>query len=140
VNIRFKPDEGGLNLAMRSQMIESIVDRGRRAGEKLREEFEINQVTYIRFQLVMALMESQLAEIEAAYRNGPPLSGQLEFTEYKDLIAHYQASLDNGAQNSLEDTDRIIEKIKAVIEELKRRSNDLRHSTPASQLRVTPRY
>jgi hypothetical protein len=138
VEIRFRPEEGSLNLAMPNRTIEQIMKRGRCAGRMLREDFVINEVTYIRFQMVMALIESQLAEIEAAYQDGPPLGGDGKRT-YKELIEWYRARPGKVVPSWLDDPDLIVEKIKAVRKQFKGPDNERYVGMPPSQLRITPR-
>jgi hypothetical protein len=57
--IAFAPDEGGLNLAMGPRQIESILRKGKRAGELLRD-FEFDQHRWVRFRVLMAELELQL--------------------------------------------------------------------------------
>ena len=57
--IAFAPDEGGLNLAMGRQQIESILLKGQRAGQLLRD-FHFDEHRWVRFRVLMAELEQQL--------------------------------------------------------------------------------
>lgn len=65
VQIRFKDDEGGLNLNMTPQMIEGLIRKGSDAGEALQGfDFEIHR--WVRFQILMALLQQNLESMKAA--------------------------------------------------------------------------
>jgi hypothetical protein len=66
VQVRFAPEEGGLNLAMEPETIEGIKTKGRQAGEKLRD-FNFDHHRWIRFRVLMAQLETQLRGTRRAF-------------------------------------------------------------------------
>lgn len=70
VQVRFAPNEGGLNLAMDSSTIETIQQKGEKAAEKILDYFQFPHHQWVRFQVLMALLERQLKELEDALRDG----------------------------------------------------------------------
>ncbi|MFI5370290.1 MAG: hypothetical protein ACHQ52_01940 [Candidatus Eisenbacteria bacterium] len=63
--IRFSPDEGGLNLAMDTEQIKNIVGKGVEAGELL-EDFDFDEHRWVRFRSFMAQFEHQLVHLRSA--------------------------------------------------------------------------
>jgi len=57
--IAFAPDEGGLNLAMGPRQLDSILRKGKRAGELLKD-FQFDHHRWVRFRVLMAELELQL--------------------------------------------------------------------------------
>jgi predicted acylesterase/phospholipase RssA len=60
VEVRFSPLEGGLKLALGQAEIKSLVDKGRRAGALLCNEFSFGEHQWVRFLVLMAQLEAQL--------------------------------------------------------------------------------
>lgn len=87
VQINFDRDEGGLNLAMKPQTIEAIQDKGRRAGELMRQ-FDFRHHQWVRMIVLMALMERQLKSVEQA----------IQVIDFEQLM---QAQLDSQQQADL---------------------------------------
>jgi predicted acylesterase/phospholipase RssA len=65
VQIRLKPDEGGLNLDMPPRRISLLADRGRMAGELLRRSFDFPEHRWVRLQALMPALAEQLEELQA---------------------------------------------------------------------------
>jgi hypothetical protein len=91
VHVVLKPHEGGLNLAMEEVTIRKLVSYGKKAGETLRNEFNLDAHRWRRFLIAMARMEETLDEVASAYEgtaNGPePFADFLaRYAEYPD---HY---------------------------------------------------
>jgi len=68
VQVRFDPHEGGLNLAMTPETIKAIQQKGEKAAEKLSQYFRFPHHQWVRFQVLVALMEKQLKQMEDALR------------------------------------------------------------------------
>lgn len=66
VQVRFAPHEGGLNLSMGRGAIESILEKGARAGQLLRD-FDFNDHRWVRFRVLMAQLEEELGRFATAY-------------------------------------------------------------------------
>lgn len=64
VQIRFEENEGGLNLNMTPQIIEGLMKKGSDAGIALRENFHFDAHQWVRFQVLMALLEKNLEEMK----------------------------------------------------------------------------
>jgi predicted acylesterase/phospholipase RssA len=72
VHISCRPDEGGLNLTMPPDVIKTLTDRGKRAGEKLRDEFDFDNHMWVRYRSTMATLEDFSGAFDYAYRNPLP--------------------------------------------------------------------
>lgn len=69
VQVRLRDDEGGLNLAMPQNTIAAVKKKGEKAGEKILEYFNFEHHQWVRFQVLMALLEDQLEKMETVLRN-----------------------------------------------------------------------
>ena len=69
--VRFAPKEGGFNLAMRPDTIRKIVEKGDEAGRLLAEEFDFDSHRWVRFRIVMALLEEEIQAIAASLQSNP---------------------------------------------------------------------
>ena len=78
VRVRFASGEGGLNLSMSRAAIDSIRDKGTRAGRRLAREFDFDDHRWVRLRVLMAELERRMAELAAAYGAA----------NYRSLIAH----------------------------------------------------
>lgn len=65
VQIRLAPGEGGLNLGMEPELINRMMERGRRAGQKLcdKNEFDFNKHQWVRLVLLLSLLEKNFEVI-----------------------------------------------------------------------------
>lgn len=63
VQVRLRHDEGGLNLAMSPKTIDDMVTKGEEAGEELLK-FNLEHHKWVRFQVLMELLESELKKME----------------------------------------------------------------------------
>jgi predicted acylesterase/phospholipase RssA len=104
VQIRLSEDEAGLNLRMSPTTIQSIVDKGKEAGEKLLPatkagekllpatkdgEFNFEQHQWARFLVLIALLEQNLLAVEDILKDTPSwltaqLSAQPKFPYDRD--------------------------------------------------------
>ena len=78
VRVRFATGEGGLNLSMSRAAVDSIRDKGTRAGRRLAREFAFDDHRWVRLRVLMAELERRMAELAEAYRTA----------DYRSLIAH----------------------------------------------------
>lgn len=70
VQIRLSEDEGGLNLAMPSSTIENVMEKGKSAGELLKNfDFEVHQ--WVRFRVLMKQMEFSLNKLDDVINKNP---------------------------------------------------------------------
>ncbi|HJZ93793.1 MAG TPA: patatin-like phospholipase family protein [Gemmataceae bacterium] len=61
VTVRLREDQGGLNLDMPPDVIQQVIDLGKRAGETLRgARFNFVHHKWVRFQVVLAQLEREL--------------------------------------------------------------------------------
>ncbi|MDZ5662220.1 patatin-like phospholipase family protein [Nocardioides sp. S-58] len=82
VEIRLRPGEGGLNLAMPPDVIMALVARGAEAGDRLVEQFEWDPHRVIRYRTAMTRLVDALAQVDASWTLG----------EYESLLADYPAT------------------------------------------------
>ena len=78
VRVRFATGEGGLNLSMSRAAVDSIRDKGTRAGRRLAREFDFDDHRWVRLRVLMADLERRMTELAAAYGAA----------NYRSLIAH----------------------------------------------------
>ncbi|GAB4476141.1 MAG: RpoH suppressor SuhR [Elainellaceae cyanobacterium] len=62
--VRLSHDEGGLNLAMSKETIEGVMQKGETAGDKLINEFSFENHQWVRFRVLMGLLEERLTQLE----------------------------------------------------------------------------
>ena len=72
VHISQRPDEGGLNLDMEAAVIERLSERGRRAGIRLRDEFNWDNHAWVRYRSFLAALEVNLGQFGQAYEHPAP--------------------------------------------------------------------
>jgi hypothetical protein len=139
VHVVLKPDEGGLNLAMDRKTIDKLVHYGQQAGEKLCNEFDLDEHRWRRFLVAMARMEETLDEVANAYAGVPaaPESFQHFLARYPAKATHYKqtpqilkAMLERGAELNAS----------GVNWRDKPRVRDGDIPKPATHLRITPKY
>ncbi len=69
VQVRLSHDEGGLNLTMPENTIEAVKKKGEKAGEKILKYFKLEHHQWVRFQVLMAVLEDQLEKMETVLRD-----------------------------------------------------------------------
>jgi hypothetical protein len=62
-HISLKPNEGGLNLTMPPDLVNELTKRGKKAGEKLRTEFNFSQHVWTRYRSTMSILASYLEKL-----------------------------------------------------------------------------
>ena len=94
VHVVLEKEEGGLNLAMSEATIRKLANYGEQAGEKLRDEFDLDGHRWRRFLVAMARMEETLDEVAKAYERLP---GGPE--GFGDFLARYSGAPDSYEQD-----------------------------------------
>jgi Patatin-like phospholipase len=64
VQIRLTDKEGGLNLDMPPEVIDSVFQKGQKAGEVLLDEFDFPQHQWVRFRVLMKQIEASLDQMD----------------------------------------------------------------------------
>jgi hypothetical protein len=72
VHISHTDREGGLNLKMDAGVIQTMSERGRRAGEALLNEFDWNNHAWVRYRSTMCCLETFLEKFRNSCRNPIP--------------------------------------------------------------------
>ena len=138
VHVVLEKEEGGLNLAMSEATIRKLTNYGEQAGEKLRDEFDLDGHRWRRFLVAMARMEETLDEVAKAYERlpgGPEAFG--------DFLTRYSGTPDSYEQ----DSTRLPEMLKRGAELAARGANWRAKPTiregkiplPPTNLRITPK-
>ena len=94
-HVVLKPEEGGLNLAMDQETIKRLAGYGQKAGEILRDKFDLDQHRWRRFLVAMARMEETLDDIAKAYEGGQ--DGSEAFAKFLDRYANHKGSYSQSA-------------------------------------------
>jgi predicted acylesterase/phospholipase RssA len=94
-HVVLKPEEGGLNLAMNQETIKRLAGYGQKAGEILRDKFDLDQHRWRRFLVAMARMEETLDDIAKAYEGGQ--DGSEAFAKFLDRYANHKGSYSQSA-------------------------------------------
>jgi hypothetical protein len=149
VHVALTPNEGGLNLDMDSKVIETLAERGRQAGEKLCNEFHMDEHRWRRFLVSMARIEETLDEVTAAYEHVQGRFGDF-LTAYVLNNAPYRWPENPGDRPpySQDTKNRVDEMLKRAEELVVLGKNWRTEPTtrggaipkPATDLRITPRY
>ena len=137
-HVVLKPEQGGLNLAMDEATIRKLVNYGERAGETLRDEFDLDGHRWRRFLVAMARMEETLDEVAKAYEGVP---GGPE--AFGDFLKRYSGETASYRQ----DATRLAEMLKRGAELAAsgagwRAKPTIREGNipkPATNLRITPK-
>lgn len=64
VQVCLSNEEGGLNLYMDDNTINGVIEKGNCAGEKIVNDFKLEHHKWVRFQVLMGLLETQLTKME----------------------------------------------------------------------------
>lgn len=78
VQIRLSDGEGGLNLSMNNKTIKKVKKKGEIAGEKILNDFNFKHHQWVRFQVLMGLLETELTNMEQVLRD--------KELDYEDLV------------------------------------------------------
>jgi len=71
--VRFASGEGGLNLSMSQTAIASIREKGKIAGEMLRDQFDFDEQRWVHYLVLMADLEEGLNQMAQTLREDPAL-------------------------------------------------------------------
>ena len=136
VHVVLKPDEGGLNLTMSDATVQKLVDYGRRAGIKLRDDFDLDEHRWRRFLVAMARMEETLDEVTKAYEQVPGKFG--------DFLKVYSPNPSSYKQIAVEAAEMLKrgEELSAMGARWRTPPTirDGEIPNPATNLRITPKY
>ncbi|WP_445302304.1 patatin-like phospholipase family protein [Microcoleus sp. F4-D5] len=69
VQVRLDKVEGGLNLSMDKKIIKRVMEKGEIAGEKIVNDFKLEHHQWVRFQVLMGLLETELTKVEQVLRD-----------------------------------------------------------------------
>lgn len=64
VQVYLSKDEGGLNLSMDNSTIKGVKGKGEIAGQKILDNFNFEHHKWVRFQILMGLLETELTNME----------------------------------------------------------------------------
>jgi len=138
-HVVLRPEQGGLNLTMDEATIRQLVQFGEQAGEKLRDDFDLDAHRWRRFLVAMARMEETLDDVAKAHQVLP--DGPEGFASF---LARYSAV----ATSYKQDPSRLVEMIKRAAD-LAATGTDWRAKPtiregilpkPGANLRITPKY
>jgi len=135
VHVRLTGSEGGMNLAMPPPRIKALSDRGRCAGELLRDRFDWDRHRWTRFRTALSRLQHSLESMRAAYRGKP---GQDE--TFERFLARYAGAPASYPLKAPDVADPSLRALVAVDEAWKTGNVDLSHRAPAPEptLRIMP--
>ena len=70
VQIRFTPEQGGINLSMPPRVVKDIMRNGTVAGAKLRDDFSFEKHQWIRFLVLMRRLEQEAQTMQRTLQEG----------------------------------------------------------------------
>lgn len=145
VTVRFSEDEGGLNLTMGPEAIESIRDKGRQAARNLLE-FPFDEHRWVRFRVLMA-QQGELQRVRAHYPDRAAYEAFL-LTNYHSSYSYPKSEpWRREALARMEQVVKALDAWKELDEAWRQRSKrwgderffGKRSPRPEPSLRVTPR-
>ncbi len=92
VRIRFRENEGGMNLAMPRATIRQIMQKGRRAGRLLSHRFQNDHHRWVRLLALLAELDGQLLRLAGRLRDSDDSSG----SPYRTLLGQRPNRIDLG--------------------------------------------
>ena len=72
VQVRLRPDEGGMNLQMPDDVVRRAAEKGRQAAEVLRERFDFDDHRWIRYLTVIGRMQQTVDRMESRWDHDLP--------------------------------------------------------------------
>jgi predicted acylesterase/phospholipase RssA len=138
VHVVLKPDEGGLNLTMSEATVKKLVEYGQLAGDKLRDEFDLDAHRWRRFLVAMARMEETLDEVAEAYEQVPGKFGDFLESHYAQDPASYKQDTPQRTDDMLKRAGELVALGKAWRTKPTIRDGNI--PKPATHLRITPKY
>ena len=81
VEVRLRPDEGGMNLQMPDAVVRRTAEKGRQAAELLRRQFDFDDHRWIRYLTVISRLQHAVDQIESRWDHELPggLPGYRQF-------------------------------------------------------------
>ena len=141
VHVALKSDEGGLNITMPSKLVQRLAGYGARAGEDMRDEFDLDEHRWRRFLVAMDRIDHTLDEIAAAYNGQGGIESFAAFLNRYPYPPDHPVSYKDAARDHLE----TLRSRAADLAELSRRWEaqvqipDAELPHPKTDLRITPR-
>lgn len=89
VEIRLEQNEGGMNLNMSPEVIEKLVEYGRRAGKRLTEEFDFDEHRFRRAISLLPKLEVALESLSGSY-NSRPDGADINALTYAEVLTDYE--------------------------------------------------
>jgi predicted acylesterase/phospholipase RssA len=138
VHITLKDDEGGLNLTMDPQRIQTLTGYGAQAGQLAAGSFSLDGHRWRRFLVAMAAIEKTLDNLLASYE-----TQEVGVESFREFLARYPSVAESYHQDSehLEELMRRAEELVAIGRRWREpptiRSGDI--PKPGSDLRITPK-
>lgn len=136
VQVRLSDEEGGLNLSMDNDTIKRVVKKGDIAGQKILDYFKFDHHQWVRFQVLMGLLEVELTKMETVLRE--------EKLDCKTLVKNQQDSNQKYPYRRpqkpwCDEALARIEKMQDIVENWSKSSLvDDNTPRPEAVLRVTP--
>lgn len=138
VKVRLAEDEGGLNLNMPPDVICRLSEFGRRAGQKLRQDFDWDAHRWRRYLVALARLDELLDDLHESYTEPAPGDEPLRdfLDRYRDAPAEYEQT---GQWNAAAEED-IADLMQCHERWLTRkRLQDGQIPRPSAELRLAPR-
>jgi predicted acylesterase/phospholipase RssA len=147
VQICFRADEGGLNLAMRTETIDAIKAKGEAAGALLCN-FNFDQHRWVRLLVLLGQLETRLNEMRCAYPNLEAFTSMLKLQRESDPkfpYCRHDEAWSEAAIQRLQLLTQFLDDLKAVDAEWRKQHNDEpffanRSPKPSPVLRMTPEF
>jgi len=132
--VRLKPDEGGFNLAMGTEAIKGVVEKGQSAGQKLNRDFNKKHHQWARLRVLISELDAKFRKIRDDKRD----------VEFEELVKVQQTNAgypfrEPSADWVLEVTNRV-QTLRTAMDSWKVHPETvhLEAGTPPPVLRVTP--
>lgn len=91
VTVRLAADQGGLNLKMDSSVVQTLIERGELAGQKLRDGFNFDEHRWKRYLVWSGALEEAFQYKCASYYGWTEGEAEAESTEsYAEFLAQYE--------------------------------------------------
>jgi predicted acylesterase/phospholipase RssA len=136
IHIRFADNQGGLNLAMDESTVRKIKDKGKRAGEALRDQFIFDRHRWVRFRFLMGLLDVQLLKMQPSLH--PKDGGYYNLLNASTLKGPPAFAYPRG-EKWCQDVMAYIERLRSVIgDRHPPEMFDANSPRPGAVLRVTP--
>jgi predicted acylesterase/phospholipase RssA len=141
VHIYLKPEEGGININMPEKTTTALSEYGARAGEKLKDHFDLSEHRWRRFLVAMDRMQTTLTALAKAH--GETAGPQ----SYKDFLTAYPAKppqtkppLSYGQEpGDLDNLRQRLADLATLGDKWAKQSQIQKMPRPQSDLRITPK-